>query len=220
MSFKHCIEVKVKVDSKGVNTRTHKGRAKAVQSVLRGEAVNITYKSKTLRKMLESVGCEVRDGVLGGCYGARDGSGYEGFTVWIDASQLPERSVHTYLDGTKEETVNPFVLIENFNGQLIKGLDGDEFIAACEDLGLSVSYNNTYNYSGHRDGEPIFLVDMDFAVIEGNDDCVYLSVKFHCGGDIRGNYTDRVVYKFESIDDVYGVLYPSCELLNEGEAVS
>lgn len=212
MSFKHCIEVKVTVDSKGLNTRKHSGRAEVVQQVLKGERVKITYKSKTLKKMLESVGCEVSDGVTGGCYGARDGSTYEGYTVWIDASALPERSLIDLGDGTKQELVNPFALIENFGGELVEDLDGDVFADACEDLGLKVSRNNTYNYAGHSDDSPAFLVDCDYAVIEG-DDKAFLSIKFHLGGDIRGNYTERVVYKFESIDDMYGALMPSCELL-------
>lgn len=215
MGFKNCIEVKLKVDKNGINTRKHTGRAEVVQSVLKGESVNICYKSKTLKKMLEGVGCEVREGVTGGCYGARDGSSYDGFTVWIDASQLPEREIMDFGDGSKQELVNPFSLIENCGGELIEDLDGDVFTDACEDLGLSVSQSNTYNYAGHGTGEPAFKVDMDFAVIHNKSDngSAFLSVKFHCGGDIRGNYTDRVVYKFDSIDDVYGVLYPTAELL-------
>jgi hypothetical protein len=98
MSFKHCVEVKVKVDPKGINTRKHEGRAQVIQSVLKGESAKISYKSKTLQKMFESVGCEVRSGVTGGCYGARDGSSAEGFTVWIDASQLPEREIESIDD--------------------------------------------------------------------------------------------------------------------------
>lgn len=215
MSFKHCIEVKIEVDAAGINTRKHSGRANVVDRVLKGERVKITYKSKTLKKMLESVGCEVRDGVTGGCYGARDGSSCEGFTAWIDASELPEREIETFLDGTKQETVNIFKLIENFGGELIEDLDGDVFSDACEDLGLSVKRDNTYNYAGHSEGSPAFRVDADFSIIqnEENDGAVFLSIKFHCGGDIRGNYTDRVVFKFGSIDDVYGALMPSCELL-------
>jgi hypothetical protein len=220
MSHKNCIEVKVTVDAKGINTRRHSGRAQVVQQVLKGERVNIQYKSKILKKMLESVGCEVRDGVTGGCYGARDGSSSEGFTVWIDASELPDREIMDYGDGTKQELVNIFSLIENYGGELIEDLDGDVFSDACEDLGLKVSRNNTYNYAGHDAETPAFKVDADFAVIENEDagGSVFLSIKFHCGGDIRGNYTDRVVYKFGSIDDLYGVLYPTCELLNQEEA--
>lgn len=216
MSFKHCIEVKVTVDPKGLSSKKHSERAESVQQILRGDHTKITYKSEALRKMLESVGCEVRDGVTGGCYGSRDGSSSEGFTVWIDASQLSEREIMDFGDGSKQELVNPFSLIENFGGELVEDLDGDIFTEACENLGLSVSRNNTYNYAGHRDGEPAFKVDMDFAVIHNENsksDAAYLSVKFHCGGDPRGNYTECVVFKFSSIDDIHGVLFPTCELL-------
>jgi hypothetical protein len=215
MSFKNCVEVKIKVEAEGINTRKYSGRAQVVQSVLSGNSVSIAYKSKTLKKMLESVGCVVQDGVTGGCYGARDGSSSEGFTAWIDASQLPEREIMDFGDGAKQELVNIFSLIENYGGEFMEDLDGDVFTEACEDLGLSVKRDNTYNYAGHSDDSPAFRVDADFAIIQNEDKngAVFLAIKFHRGGDIRGNYTDRVVYKFDSIDDVYGVLMPSCELL-------
>ena len=214
MSYKNCIEVKVTVDAKGVNTRKHDGRAQVVQTILKGESAKITYKSKTLKKMLESVGCEVRDGVTGGCYGSRDGSSSEGFTVWIDASELPEREYDKDLEA---EVVNIFSLISNYGGEIVEGLDGDVFEEACENLGLNVGKDNTYNYAGHDAETPVFLVDADFAVISSpnGSGSAYLSIKFHCGGDIRGNYTDRVVFKFSSVDDIWGVIHPSCELSKE-----
>jgi hypothetical protein len=38
---------------------------------------------------------------------------------------------------------------------------------------------------------------------------------FHCGGDTRGNYTDKLVWQFDSIDDVYTVIFPSKLLTDE-----
>lgn len=212
MTHRHCFEVKVVVGFNGVNTRKHIGRSEAAQQILVGNKINITHKSKVLKKMLESVGCVVLDGADEGCYGANGNSTSAGFTVWVDANNLPERKI---IDDGKQEQVNIFKLIENFGGKLIEGLDGDRFSETCEALGLDVQYNNTYNYAGHSKDSPSFMIDADFAVIHNKDksDAAYLSIKFHRGGDIRGNYTERVVYKFDSIDDVFGVVMPSCELI-------
>ena len=218
MNFKNCVEVKVKLDASGLNTRKASQRAKAVKMITSGTPVSIKYLNRTFVKQLESVGCVVRNGITGGCYGARDGSSSEGYSVWIDASELPEREIDTDLDGKNPyELVNIFKLIENYGGELVEDLDGDVFTESCEDLGLTVSRNNTYNYAGQDAETPSFKVDADFAVIEGKGNA-YLSIKFHCGGDIRGNYTDRVVYKFGSVDDIYGVIYPTTELSQEVEA--
>lgn len=155
-------------------------------------------------------GVEARDGVSGGCYGARDGQEYKGLTLYIDATLCPDR----FLDDDGDEVVNIAKLIEAFGGELVEGLDGDTFESIAEDLGHTVGRDNTYNYAGHDSDTPHFLFDSDFAIVgTENDDAPYfLSIKFHCGGDVRGNYTSKVVYKFSSMDDVYSVVRPSCEL--------
>jgi hypothetical protein len=173
-----------------------------------GPKVNL----KTVVKQLESTGLDisVRNGVSGGCYGMRDGKSYEGMTLWLHPKDLPERVI----DDEGDELVNIYKLIESNGGELIEGLDGEKFEEIAENLGHDVKGDNTYNYSGNSDA-PQFMFDADYAVIESDKTC-FLSIKFHCGGDVRGNYTDKVVYKFESIDDLYSVLMPSFEL-KEGE---
>lgn len=212
MSFKNSITIKLLVNAGGIS-KANEVSATVQKLISNGDlgygsiSIGKTARKNTIKKQLESLGHSVSEGVSGGCYGARDGKSYEGLTVYADASQFPER----FLDSDGDEIVNPYTLIENMGGELVEDLDGDIFSEACEDLGLVVSRNNSYNYAGHDSETPHFLVDFDFATIEGKDKA-FLVVKFHCGGDIRGNYTERVVFKFSSMDDIYSVIYPTCEL--------
>jgi hypothetical protein len=181
-----------------------------------------TVNLKTLGKALvEKYDATIRDGITGGCYGARDGNdSMKGITAWFSPEHLVDRCVVENEDGTKDEFSNPYHLILENGGTLVDDLDGDIFEECCENLGLKVTRDNTYNHSGQsQDVEHIF--DFDFAIIQ-NDDAknpnAFLSVKFHCGGDIRGNYTSKVVYKFDSIDEIYSVIFPCKMLLNEEES--
>lgn len=165
-----------------------------------------------IKKYLTTDGHTCRDGISGGCYGARDGSIHSGLTVYIDVSQITER----FIDEDNDEIVNPICLFEEF-GELIENLDGDVFKEACESLGLSVKSDNTYNYLGQSSDDVQTLYDFQFDVIENEDNCdsVFVVVMFHCGGDVRGNYTKKYVYKFESMDDVYSVISPSKYLIDD-----
>lgn len=217
MSYKHSIEIKVlSVSSKrGVPNKSNEVSASVIDAIAKGVRGNLLMgpkaSLKTVQRQLESVGHSVRVGVSGGCYGARDGKSYDGLTVYADATQFPERS----LDSDGDEIVNIYSLIDNMGGELVEDLDGDIFRDACEGLGLEVSRNNTYNYAGQDSETPYFLVDADYSIIEGEKSS-FLAIKFHCGGDIRGNYTETVVFKFSGLDDIYSVVYPQCELKNDG----
>lgn len=221
MSYKHSIELKVYSVSAGkaVPNKSNEVSASVLKAIENGQQGQLVMGPRasfiTVKKQLESVGHIVRSGISGGCYGARDGKTHDGLTVFADATQFPERFKNS--DG--DEIVNPYSLIENMGGELIEGLDGDVFTEACEDLGCDIRRDNSFNYEGRDSSNPHFLVDIDFAVILNKENgAAFLAVKFHCGGDIRENYTERVVFKFSSIDDLYGAIFPTCELNDGGES--
>ena len=163
--------------------------------------ISPTLDLPSLTKKIEAcLDCTVRRGTTGGCYGMRDGSQSDGLTLWVDANEL-----------TSEYKSKEYGYVYNFhyllkeNGELVENLEGDAFIQACEDLELTVKMDNTYNHDNK------FMFDVQFTTIENekqNDSKVFLVVMYHCGGDARGNYTNKQVWKFDSIDDVYSVLLP------------
>lgn len=55
---------------------------------------------------------------------------------------------------------------------------------------------NTYNWCAN------ISHDIDVAELEF-DNHVYMAIMVHRFGDVRGNYTDRFVVKFDNIDDIY-----------------
>lgn len=58
--------------------------------------------------------------------------------------------------------------------------------------------NNTYNFNGKISND----IDYNIAKI-GN--YYYILAMFHLGGDIRGNYTDYLLLKFEDVDDFFSI---------------
>lgn len=160
----------------------------------------------------ELSGVTARDGISGGCYGARNGSTYRGLTVYIDAVLFPER----WLDG-EDEYVNIAVLLDEYATEL-EGLDADSFLDACEALGHEIKHDNTYNYLGHNSEDPIAFQGVDFKCVQtepGEYGCKVVVVRFHCGGDIRGNYSSEKVYKFNDAEDFYTVFNPMVYLKEE-----
>ncbi len=57
---------------------------------------------------------------------------------------------------------------------------------------------NTYNYGGN------ITNDMNYNICKIGS-YYYALVMFHLGGDIRGNYTDYLLLKFEYVDDFFSV---------------
>lgn len=55
---------------------------------------------------------------------------------------------------------------------------------------------NTYNWCANI-SHNIDVAELEF------DDYVYMAIMVHRFGDVRGNYTDRFVVKFDNIDDIY-----------------
>lgn len=57
--------------------------------------------------------------------------------------------------------------------------------------------NNTYNYNANIDH------DIDYRIVESEHDGIWLAFMVHRYGDVRGNYTDWAVCKFDSIYDFW-----------------
>lgn len=160
---------------------------------------------------------ELRNGVSGGCYGARDGKQYDGFTLWLPLDHA-QRYVETY-EGDCDPIVilNPLHQIESYGGELLD-LSEEEiegFLNVGEEIGLDIHHDNTYNHEFDGCG---YITDFDFKTIgdyENNKNI--LIAKFHCGGDIRGNYTRWFAFKFDNTDDLYSILLPYAEIENADE---
>jgi hypothetical protein len=204
------MELKLIVSSdKGIET---KNIFKAVRAILAApldtKTIYISPKTnlKLLAKKLESeFDCSTRDRVSEGCFGARTGETFEGLTVWMHAKEFTER----YLDSEYGEQVNPWFLLNEFGNLL--DVNGEEFIKVLDEAGVEYKSDNTYNYSGNNseDAEPFFGYQFDHVVINKKH---FLAVMFHCGGDPRGNYTDKRVWSFDSEDDIYSVIFPFKQL--------
>ena len=54
---------------------------------------------------------------------------------------------------------------------------------------------NTYNYSGR------IMHDFEYRTYEMQDHTFYVAISVHRGGDIRGNYTNFVLFKFDSVEE-------------------
>lgn len=170
--------------------------------------VDLKKLSKSISKKYD---CSIRDGVTGGCYGARDGSTFPGITIWMHAKEFTER----YLDSKYGEQVNPWHLL-NEHGKLLE-IDGEAFIAMLDESDIEYKSDNTYNYQHSNSEDAGFIFDFQFDSFNiGNKH--FLAVMFHCGGDARGNYTSKTIWQFDYEDDIYSVLFPS-KGLSENEAV-
>jgi len=220
----HCFEIKIKSANKGLNTP--KKVLNQVQAILDSpmqyHSIDVASELK-----LQSLECElketygkdvvIRSGVSGGCYGMRDGSQSEGLTLYFHPSCITDRT----LDDERNEYANIHKLIEENGGKLIKNsagdvFDGDDLGQVFEDAGHEVRRDNSYNWSGRGDVE--FIFDFDFGVIETSKKAL-LFIKYHCGGDPRGNYTNKIAYSFDSIDDLYSCLRPCKMIGDESDAV-
>lgn len=78
-----------------------------------------------------------------------------------------------------------------------------EYEVECSDgaidgiLENATSHWNTYNFNTS------ISHNIDVAEYYYLDECVYMAIMVHRYGDVRGNYTDRFVVKFDDICDFY-----------------
>ena len=82
---------------------------------------------------------------------------------------------------------------------------GEEIIDALEEYGyIEDTYfvaDNSYNWSAPVSNDFDFKVYRDFV-----SDGVFVDFMVHRFGDVRGNYTDSVIYRFDSVDEFYELL--------------
>ena len=81
---------------------------------------------------------------------------------------------------------------------------GEEILDALEEYGyIEDTYfaNNSYNWSAPVSNDFDFKVYRDFV-----SDGVFVDFMVHRFGDVRGNYTDSVIYHFDSVGEFYEIL--------------
>ena len=82
---------------------------------------------------------------------------------------------------------------------------GDQILDALEEYGyIEDTYfaaDNSYNWSAPVSNDFYFKVYRDFV-----SDGVFVDFMVHRFGDVRGNYTDSVIYHFDSVDEFYELL--------------
>lgn len=187
--------------------------AKHLESPLSGRSIKMsdTIDTQELSSILsKKYDCSIHDGVTGGCYGSRDGSSFPGLTVWMHAKEFTDR----YVDSEYGEQVNPWHLLNEY-GTLLNDVDGEQFLEIIDSADIEYKSDNTYNYQGTNSEDAGFFFDFQFDHVVLKD-AHFLVCMFHCGGDPRGNYTDKLVWKFTSEDDLYSCLFPS-KMLSDNE---
>lgn len=223
--MEHSIEIKIKAVKQGLSGNS---AMDALMAIFEGRQSfhSLQVHREAIPELRISINnwlkdaVTVREGVTGGCYGARDGSSSEGLTLWVDPTVFDERWLD---DDDGAEIVNIARLLDD-NATCIEDLDGDAFLDAVDALGLEVKCDNTYNYLGTSADAPHTLQDVDFHYVQTSPDdygCLVAVVAFHCGGDVRGNYTSKSVWKFSDSDAFYSVFNPVAYLKDDdnGEAV-
>lgn len=168
------------------------------------DRMDLAKLEETLTKQFGTM-IEVRSGIQGGCYGARDGSTYSGLTIFAHPRLFPDR----WIDSDGDEVVNLYHSLEEH----CTSLNHSEVEELEYLLGNCDEHNNTYNSSGHS-FLPCLFFDVDFKYWQLNDR-VLLAVRYHCGGDPRGNYTREYYYHANDIDDIWSALSPSFLLKEE-----
>ena len=207
-------ELKLYTDNT-IEPQTNQDIIKLIESKLEtpldGVRLKVNPKNKNFKGVLaEKFETSVRESISDGCYGARPGTESKGYTLWISPKFLIDR----YVDEDKTEFVNPWHLLEE-HGELVEDLDGEQFDQWIELLGLESKADNTYNFNGHSSDDASLMFDFQFTSVETPDNGLVVSIMFHCGGDPRGNYTNKHIWKFKYIEDFYSVISPSKYLTSE-----
>lgn len=158
---------------------------------------------KLIKALEFSFDCKAREGVSGGCYGARDGKSYKGLTICMSPAELPNQ----WTDSDGDTIVNYWHLLNQF-GEL-RGKTTSEAMNRWSDrFGITPVIDNSYNYEDCGDTSH-GMYALNFSYYQRKDDTVIAFIEFHCGGDVRGNYTDPYIFKFESICELYSIINPT-----------
>lgn len=118
------------------------------------------------------------------------------------------------LEELKPYEVNMVKLCKSYNVEITEELKksnkesywidiNTELRCLLEDEGIleEVKADNTYNYNGNINHDIVFIIYHN-----KKDDMYYVDLSIHLMGDIRGNYTDSVIYRFEYETEFYDFL--------------
>lgn len=214
MEFKelHYCTLKVKV-SDTAELKTEQEFIKRFETWLDKPSEGYLYVSESVdlgacKKMLKALKPDTLDipydYVNDGCYGMSPGTTSKGFTIRIDAAELPDRWDETDEDGEYTEWFNPIATMEHAGWKLVsRDLDADDFFEH-----VSHRSDNTYNWSGQSESV-VPLYDVSFHYSEPDDTGQqFIGAMFHYGGDPRGNYGQRYLFVVEDNEAFYEGLAP------------
>lgn len=113
----------------------------------------------------------------------------------------------------KYEVVGEMIELYDYDTDEYTDVEGSELFEELEESGeiVELIHDNSYNWNS-----PISN-DLDFIKYKsvGTDE-IYIQMMVHLGGDIRGNYTDHILLKFdgewEYLEAFYENSYNGCEV--------
>ena len=138
---------------------------------------------------------------------------------WGDTVTLPNKigdleiDTINILEDMEEFEIDPYDFIywaEDDDGNeievdIFEGCEtGEQILDVLEEYGYIEDYfaaDNSYNWSAPVSNDFDFKVYRDFL-----SDGVFVDFMVHRFGDVRGNYTDSVIYHFDSVDEFYELL--------------
>jgi len=113
----------------------------------------------------------------------------------MSAEELPDR----WIDEEGDEIVNFWHLLN----------DAGECLGTTDAPAISIGEksDNSYNYMGHSADDCHSAFEINYSFTEGKNETIAF-VEFHCGGDVRGNYTETYIFQFDDADEFYSAVVP------------
>ena len=103
-------------------------------------------------------------------------------------------NTYHYLKNMVEVTEWTQTLNIYYQSMEFKGYPSDKLEVLADKFGYQIKEDNTYNY------ENVLRQDLQFYLLYTNSDYLYdddtlIAIEVHRGGDIRGNYSDLVIFR-------------------------
>jgi hypothetical protein len=152
-------------------------------------SVDLDLLKRNLIESLDEDNVTIKDGVAGGCYGARDGTSYKGLTLYLNPGMLPD-----YIYEEDEEDGDRDLRVINYFAVMAGASMGYELASEEEEDDFEVK-GGSFNWGRAS------MYEMAYQ-IKGN----MVFARFHCGGDIRGNYTKVVKFEYHDICDFWDAI--------------
>ena len=99
--------------------------------------------------------------------------------------------------------LKPFEVSKAYKERVLNEIEKDDY----EDFYKFITSNNTYNWNAFIDH------DINYYIYQYNNN-IYVVLKVHRYGDVRGNYTDEAVLIFNDVNEFYEAL-SSSDIYNE-----